>query len=65
MKKDALRKIGNGFYVDEYQVLYLDLKEYLKANLLPDQAVVRMEIWQKVQERFGRDGIKEIFDEGE
>jgi hypothetical protein len=65
VSKKRLRPLGNGFYVDDNNLFYFVMSEYLKANLLADQAAERTRVWQILKERFGKDGIIEIVDSGE
>ncbi len=60
--RKSLRSLGNGLYVDEKNVLHFRMAEYLKTNLLPDEAAVKTRVWNKLRERFGKDGITEIVD---
>jgi len=63
MKKEDLRKIGRGFYVDESKRLYLDMKEFLAVHNLPDRPEVREAILQQVKDEFGVTEVAELGDD--
>jgi hypothetical protein len=62
MKKEDLRKIGRGFYVDKSKRLYLDMREFLAAHNLSDRPEVREAILQQVKDEFGVTEVAELSD---
>lgn len=63
MNKEGLRKIGQGFYVDDRRSLYFNVREFLAANKLADTAELRQAVWDQVAHDFGVIGIIELTDE--
>jgi hypothetical protein len=63
MKKDDLKTIGRGFYVDDDKRLYLDMKEFLAVHDLPDRPEVREAILQQVKDEFGVTEVGDLGDE--
>jgi hypothetical protein len=63
MKKEDLKQIGRGFYVDNNKRLYLDMREFLAVHDLPDRPEVREAILQQVKDEFGVSEVADLTDE--
>ena len=61
-KKCDLTRICPGFYVDASKALYVDMKEFLAANGLPDASAIRLVILDEIRREFGEIPIQEIGD---
>ena len=63
MNDKELRKIGEGFYVDDNRALYFKMRELLAAHNLSDTPEARKAIWEQVRQDFGVIEITELPDE--
>ena len=61
-KKGDLTQICPGFYVDAARSLYVDMKEFLAANGLPDAPELRLVILDEIRREFSGIPIQEIGD---
>jgi hypothetical protein len=61
MRDKNLRRLGPGFYVDDRNLLYFDVREFLTIHHLPDRIEVRRAVWEEVRRDFGAIGISSIF----
>jgi hypothetical protein len=60
MGKKDLTRIGPGFYVDPARSLYVNVREFLAAQKLPDTPEVRRAVWEQIRRDFGEIGITEL-----
>ena len=63
MDNEKLRRIGEGFYVDDNRSLYFNVREFLAAHHLSDTPEVRKAIWKQIRDDFGVIEITELPDE--
>jgi hypothetical protein len=63
MNDKELRKIGEGFYVDDKRALYFKVREFLSAHKLADTPEVREAVWKQVRQDFGSIEVTELQDE--
>ena len=63
MRKEDLKRIGQGFYLDDSNALYLDMKEILEAFNLPDRPEVREALLDEIKKNFYLSKIFELHDE--
>jgi hypothetical protein len=61
-KKNDLTLVNPGFYMDGKGSMYLDMREFLTANGMPDTPAIRTVIWEEVHDIFGEVEVTEISD---
>jgi hypothetical protein len=57
MKKQGLKKIGDGFYVDLKGSVYFDMNEFIACHNIPNHAETKAAVWEEVKKQFGTDSI--------
>jgi len=62
VKKNHLKLVVPGFYMDGKGSMYLDMREFLKANGMADTAAIRTVVWDEVHDIFGEAEVTEISD---
>ena len=67
MDERKLTRIGPGIYTDEARALFVDVREFLVAQRLPDIPEVRQAVLAQIRRDFGGVEITELtdVDEGE
>jgi hypothetical protein len=60
MNDRKLTRIGPGIYMDETRALFVNVREFLVAQKLPDVPEVRQAVLEQIRRDFGGVGITEL-----